>query len=105
MALLGQAKREFLGSFLKLERGITSHDTFSRVLRLLDPEAFHSWFLVSMNRFAEKCQGVVAVGGKALRRSYDLAEGSSPLHLVSVWAAEQCPSTSSGGPGATGDGR
>ena len=24
-----------------------------------------------------------------MRRSYDLAEGSSPLHLVSAWAAEQ----------------
>ena len=38
MALSGQAKREFLGSFLKLEKGIPSHDTFSRVFRLLDPE-------------------------------------------------------------------
>ena len=42
-----------------------------------------------MNRFAEKCQGVVAVDGKTLRRSYDRAEGSSPLHLVSAWAAGQ----------------
>ena len=89
MALFGQAKREFLGSFLKLEKGIPSHDTFSRVFRLLDPEVFHAWFLGFMNRFAEKCQGVVAVDGKTLRRSYDRAEGSSPLHLVSAWAAEQ----------------
>ena len=89
MALFGQAKREFLGSFLKLEKGIPSHDTFSRVFRLLDPEVFHSWFLGFMRRFAEKCQGVVAVDGKTLRRSYDRAQESSPLHLVSAWAAEQ----------------
>ena len=47
MALFGEAKREFLGSFLKLEKGIPSHDTFSRVFRLLDPEACHAWFLGS----------------------------------------------------------
>ena len=89
MALFGQAKREFLGSFLKLEKGIPSHDTFSRVFRLLDPEVFHSWFLGFMNGFAQGCQGVVAIDGKTLRRSYDRAESQSPLHLVSAWAAEQ----------------
>ena len=40
MALFGQSKREFLESFLPLKNGIPSHDTFSRVFRLLDPEAF-----------------------------------------------------------------
>lgn len=89
MARFGEAKREFLGSFLKLEKGIPSHDTFSRVFRLLDPEAFHAWFLGFMNGFAQECQGVVAIDGKTLRRSYDRAESRSPLHLVSAWAAEQ----------------
>ena len=89
MALFGQAKREFLVSLLKLENGIPSHDTFSRVFRLLDPEAFHTWFLGFMDRFAQGCQGVVALDGKTLRRSYDRAEGGSPLHLVNAWAAEQ----------------
>ncbi len=89
MALFGRAKREFLGPFLKLENGIPSHDTFSRVFRLLDPGVFHAWFLDFMGQFAQACQGVVALDGKTLRRSYDRAEGSSPLHLVSAWAAEQ----------------
>ena len=31
----------------------------------------------------------MALDGKTLRRSYDRAEGQSPLHLVSAWAAEQ----------------
>ena len=84
MALFGRAKREFLESFLKLERGIPSHDTFSRVFRLLDPEEFHTWFLGFMRQFAQGCRGVVALDGKTLRRSYDRAEGASPLHLVSM---------------------
>ena len=68
MALFGRAKREFLESFLKLERGIPSHDTFSRVFRLLDPEEFHTWFLGFMRQFAQGCRGVVALDGKTLRR-------------------------------------
>lgn len=89
MALFGRSKRPFLERFLSLENGIPSHDTFSRVFRLLDPERFHRWFLDYMKRFAETCEGVVAIDGKTLRRSFDRASGRSPLHLVNAWAAEQ----------------
>ena len=89
MALFGHSKRELLESFLPLRNGIPSHDTFSRVFRLLDPEAFQRWFLGFMRQFAEGCEGVLAVDGKTLRRSFDRAEAQSPLHLVSVWASEQ----------------
>ena len=89
MALFGRSKRKFLESFLPLRNSIPSHDTFSRVFRLLDPASFQNWFLGFMRQFAQGCQGVLAVDGKTLRRSYDRAEGQSPLHLVSAWAAEQ----------------
>ena len=62
---------------------------FSRVFRLLDPEAFQKWFLGFMRQFAQGCEGVLAIDGKTLRRSYDRAEAKSPLHLVNAWAAEQ----------------
>src|SRR3954449_8454351 len=42
-----------------------------------------------MRRFAEGCQGMVALDGKTLRRSFDRASSTSPLHLVSAWAVEQ----------------
>ena len=42
-----------------------------------------------MEQFAQGIQGVVAVDGKTLRRSYDRGQGLSPLHLVSAWAEEQ----------------
>ncbi len=89
MELFGRAKRELLQSFLKLENGIPSHDTFSRVLGMLDPEAFQGWFIEFMAEFAQGVEGVVAVDGKTLRRSYDRAGARSPLHLVSAWAEEQ----------------
>ena len=55
----------------------------------MDPEAFQKWFLGFMRQFAQGCEGVLAIDGKTLRRSYDRAEAKSPLHLVSAWAAEQ----------------
>ena len=42
-----------------------------------------------MARFAETTQGVVAIDGKVLRRSFDRASGKSPLHMVSAWGCEQ----------------
>ena len=88
MALFGRAKREFLQQFLTLPHGIPSHDTFSRVFRLLDAASFHAWFIGFMKRFAEACQGVVAIDGKTLRRSFDAATQASALHLVSAWAVD-----------------
>ena len=35
------------------------------------------------------CQGVVAIDGKVLRRSFDKASSKSPLHMVSAWGCEQ----------------
>src|SRR5208337_5427043 len=34
---------------------------------------------------SEPCEGVVAIHGKVLRRSFDSASGKSPLHMVSAW--------------------
>jgi DDE_Tnp_1-associated len=87
MALFGRAKEPFLRQFLQLRHGIPSHDTFSRVFRLLDPAKFQSCFLQFMECFAEAAQGVIAIDGKTLRRSFDRAADRSPLHLVSAWAA------------------
>ena len=89
MAAFAAAKEPFLRSFLKLEHGIPSHDTFSRLFRHLDPERFRDCFQRFMGRFAEACQGVVAVDGKVLRRSFDKASGKSALHMVSAWGCAQ----------------
>lgn len=86
MALFGRAKESFLRQFLSLRHGIPSHDTFSRVFRLLDPAQFHACFLRFMEDFAAAARGVIAIDGKVLRRSFDRAAQKSPLHMVSAWA-------------------
>lgn len=89
MALSGEAKEPFLRQFLRLRHGIPSHDTFSRVFRLLDPVPFEACFTRFMGRFAESLRGVVAIDGKTLRRSFDRAAGKSPLHMLHAWSADQ----------------
>jgi len=75
-----------------LECGIPSHDTFSRVLRALDPQAFEQTFRTFMAAFAKangiKLTGVIAVDGKALRGAYERGRSATPLHMVNVFAAE-----------------
>ena len=89
MAAFAVAKEPFLRGFLKLENGLPSHDTFSRLFRLLDPEQFRAVFQRFMARFAETAQNVVAIDGKVLRRSFDRASGKSALHMVSAWGCDQ----------------
>src|SRR5271168_504744 len=89
MALFAKAKEPFLRGFLRLANGVPSHDTFSRLFRQLDPEQFRAAFQRFMARFSEQCQGVVAIDGKVLRRSFDRASEKSALHMVSAWGCEQ----------------
>ena len=92
MADFGRSKEELLRLFLRLEHGIPSHDTFSRVFRLLKPQAFELAFRRFMAAFAKangiKLTGVVAVDGKALRGAYERGGKATPLHLVNVFAVD-----------------
>ncbi len=55
----------------------------------LDPALFGAAFQRFMAGFCEQLEGVVAIDGKVLRRSFDRASGKSPLHMVSAWGCEQ----------------
>ena len=92
MALFGRSKEALLRQFLRLEHGIPSHDTFSRVFRLLNPAAFEHHFRRFMVAFVKANRkpltGVVAVDGKALRRAYERGGSATPIQMVNVFAAE-----------------
>jgi len=89
MADFAEEKEGFLRDFLRLPKGLPSHDTFSRIFRALEPGAFRQCFQTFMARFSEACQGVIAIDGKVLRRSFDAASATSALHMVSAWGCEQ----------------
>ena len=75
--------------FLKLENGLPSHDTFSRIFRLLDPAAFAECFGRFVEHLGAAGHGVLAIDGKTLRRSFERAAKTSPLHVVSAFACER----------------
>ena len=89
MAEFAEGKEPFLRDFLTLKNGLPSHDTFSRLFRLLDPAAFGACFSEFMRAFSRQTAGVVAVDGKTLRRSFDAASEKSALHMVSAWSCEE----------------
>lgn len=84
----GRDREALFREFLKLENGLPSHDTFSRLFRLLDPAAFGACFARFLEGLGEDGRGVVAIDGKTLRRSFDRAAGASPLHVVTAFACE-----------------
>jgi predicted transposase YbfD/YdcC len=83
----GHEREAWLQQFLELPGGIPSHDTFNRVLRLVDPVQFQACFLSWMQAVAAATAGeVVAIDGKALRRSFDTGTAKRAIHMVSAWA-------------------
>ena len=85
----GNAKREWLSSFLDLKEGIPSHDTFGRVFRWLDEDQFQARFIEWTASLCEGSDGqLVAVDGKKLRRSQERRRGHEGIWMVSAWANE-----------------
>lgn len=92
IALFARRKEEFLGQFLRLPHGVPSHDTFSRIFRMLDPLPFEQAFRRFMAAFARfhrmDLKGVVAIDGKSLRGAYERGQSATPMHMVSAFAAK-----------------
>ena len=90
IALFAKTKEALLRTVLTLKHGIPSHDTFSRVFRMLDPHAFEKAFRRFMQAFAEatKVAGVIALDGKALRRAYERGKSHMPPVMVTAWSAQ-----------------
>jgi predicted transposase YbfD/YdcC len=88
-----KSNEDWLRARLELPGGIPSHDTIGRVLMALKPAAFQSCFegwlqVLSQQRGAPDVD-IIAIDGKALRRSHDHRSGLGPLFLVSAWAVQR----------------
>src|SRR5258706_790763 len=87
MAEFGLAKEALLRQIVTLKHGIPSHDTFTRVFRMLDPTRFEEAFRRFTLDFVAKIKGVVAIDGKALRRAYERGQSHMPPVMVTAWSA------------------
>jgi predicted transposase YbfD/YdcC len=86
----GEAKQEWFSTFLELENGIPSHDTFRRVFSLLDTSQLKECFLDWISSVVSLAQGsLVSIDGKQVRGSKSAANGKKALNMVSAWASEQ----------------
>jgi predicted transposase YbfD/YdcC len=87
------ANEATLAEIVDLDHGAPSHDSFSRVFRLLDPEEMAQVFARFVVALREglglgAAAGVVAIDGKRLRRGYERGRACMPPLMVSVWDAE-----------------
>lgn len=88
MADFAEDREALFREFLRLEHGLPSHDTFSRLFRLIDPEALSAAFGGFLDALGTDGRGVVAIDGKTLRRSFDRAAGTSALQVVTAFATD-----------------
>ncbi|WP_026187636.1 ISAs1 family transposase [Ensifer sp. BR816] len=93
-ALFAENRKSALSQLIDYDSA-PSHDTFSRLLRLMDPDAFARAFAVFAAGFSQALAEmeigaghVVALDGKTLRRAYERGQAASPPLTVSAFAAE-----------------
>jgi hypothetical protein len=94
MALFARMKFYLLKPILKLEQGLPSHDTFSRVFRMLDPVAFEQCFSglheglcggpAKIKRPAGLLRWVARPSGAVTKRG----KSHMPPLMVTAWAAQ-----------------
>jgi len=93
IADFAEANEEELAKIVDLPHGAPSHDSFSRLFRLLDPVELAqalTGFAQALRKALglDPAKGVVAIDGKRLRRGYEKGRSFLPPLMVSVWDAE-----------------
>lgn len=100
IAKYAKMKYHWLSSFLKLPGGVPSHDTFNRVLCLIDAEQFQQSFVDWVNDIRNNIklpgtQGeslenkdVISIDGKTACNSRDKVYGKKAIHMVSALSSK-----------------
>ena len=93
-ALFARTRKVLLNRLIVNDKA-PNHDTFSRVLRFVDPDAFgrsferfaaafHQAMAAKYGNFglSKDIDGVIAIDGKSLRRAYERGNAASPPMMV-----------------------
>ncbi|MCF8457023.1 MAG: ISAs1 family transposase [Bacteroidales bacterium] len=88
-------KRKWLSTFLKLQGGVPSHDTFNRVLCAIDPNQFQLSFIDWVGDIRNSVdppepgqQDIVSIDGKTVCNSADKSTGKKAIHMVSALSTQ-----------------
>ena len=80
-----------LKKYFKLENGIPSHDTFQRVMGMIDPNIIQQiqiiWNEYISQNDGEGIKKILNIDGKTMRGSK--TKDKKPLHIVSAWCDEE----------------
>ena len=86
IADFGEAKLDWLKTYLAFEQGTPSHDTINRVMSLIDYRAFEDSFICWANMLLRLPHGaIISIDGKTLRGSVDQHHKKAAIHLVNAW--------------------
>jgi predicted transposase YbfD/YdcC len=89
IALYGEKKLNFLRRFLPYANGTPSHDQLGYLFARIDEKRFQQCFINWVTCLRHALEGVVAIDGKTLRRSFNAAGKKGAIHMVSAWCSEQ----------------
>lgn len=96
IAKYAKTKYHWFTSFLKLPGGVPSHDTFNRVLCMIDAEQFQQSFvdwvndirnnikIPDINEESLEDKDVISIDGKTVCNSRDKVAGKKAIHMVSA---------------------
>src|ERR1700688_2563430 len=89
IACFGAKKLALLRRFRRFSDGTPSHDHLGDIFAALDAEQFQRCFVAWVGALTGAPPEVIAIDGKASRRSYQKTGGKAPIHMVSAFAARQ----------------
>ncbi len=89
MHLFGKERSEQLSSLLALPNGVPSADTFERVFKRLDSQAFEQCLHhYGQALLSDLCEKQLILDGKKLKGASPTSLGNSGLYLLNAWVSE-----------------
>ncbi len=89
MVEFGHQRLDWLEEILELPNGIPSHDTFNRVLQLIEPEQLMLCMGEDAQDLIKEVKGkLVSFDGKKMRGVSPKSKGNKGLYIMSAWVGE-----------------
>lgn len=93
IARYARSKKKWLSTFLKLPNGIPSHDTFNRVLNVIDSTEFEKCFISWIADYKDKLpvtdeKEIIPIDGKTICNSRDKNTNKKAIHMVSAMSTK-----------------
>jgi predicted transposase YbfD/YdcC len=83
----GNAQLQWLKKVFPFKNGIPAHDTFRRVVELLEPKSLEKAYRLVIENLKIRTTKHIAIDGKTSRGCYSI-KGQWLLHVVSAWDTE-----------------